>query len=137
MSTTNSTPIPTTNPSIVIREPATLNPSPLPKHYEFLKAPSPHKYRIRFRHPAYAVNDNILFTLYAWDHPGGGIHYGLAHCACVIIADNRIDGYLSRTADTEFGDRIDAAWDDILPVRDTDYYFYVPRPPGEFPLVVL
>lgn len=50
------------------RDTATLRPSPLPEHYEFLKAPSPRrKYRINFRHPAYAPDDNLLFTLYAWD----------------------------------------------------------------------
>jgi len=133
MSTTNtSTTTATTYTSIVIRDPATLNPSPLAQHYEFLKAPSPHKYRIRFRHPAYSANENIIFTLHAWDHPEGGIHYGLAHCACAIIADNRLDGYLSTTVDGESDHRVDAAWDDVLPARDSDYYFHVPYPSSEY-----
>ncbi|KAG4439238.1 hypothetical protein IFR05_005276 [Cadophora sp. M221] len=114
---------------IDIRDTATLHPSPLPEHYEFLKAPSPRlKYRINFRHPAYAPDDNLLFTLYAWDHADGRIHHGLAHCACSIFADNRIDGYLSRTCNSEHGDRIDASWDDVLRAADADYYFYVPYP---------
>jgi hypothetical protein len=67
--------------------------------------------------------------MYAWDHAEGGIHHGLAHNACFIFADNRIDGYLSRTCDGEHGERVNAAWDDVLPAADTDYYFYVPYPP--------
>ena len=132
MSTTNtSTPIATIYPRIVIREPAGLNPSPLPQHYGFLEAPSPpHKYHIRFRHLAYPANNNILFTLYSLDHPEGGIHYGLAHCACAIIADNQVDGYLSTTAVGEFGHRVHAEWDEVLPAKDLDYYFYVPHLPG-------
>ncbi|CZR64040.1 uncharacterized protein PAC_13937 [Phialocephala subalpina] len=110
---------------VYLREPATVIPGPVPKQYEFLKAPGPlRKYRINFRHPAYARDDNPLFTLYAWDHVEGGIHHGLAHNACSIFADNRIDGYLSRTCDGEHGERIKAAWDDFLPAADTDYYFY-------------
>ncbi len=114
-----------------LREPATVIPGPLAEPYEFLKAPSPpRKYRIDFRHPAYASDDSPLFTLYAWDHGDGGIHHGLAHNACSIFADNHIDGYLSKTCKGEHGERVNAAWDDVLPAADAEYYFYVPYPPG-------
>lgn len=117
--------------SIHIREPAAVIPGPVPEQYEFLRALAPQrKYRINFRHPAYAPDDNLLFTLYAWDHAEGGIHHGLAHNACSIIADNRTDGYLSRVCDGEHGRRIEAGWDDVLPTAGGDYYFYVPYPLG-------
>jgi hypothetical protein len=32
---------------------------------------------------------NVLFTLYAWDHAEGGLHHGLSHTACAIIAGNQ------------------------------------------------
>jgi hypothetical protein len=71
---------------IHIREAATVRPGPIPQHYEFLKVPvPPRKYRINLRHPAYELDDNILLTLYAWDHTEGGIHHGLAHNACLLI----------------------------------------------------
>jgi hypothetical protein len=56
---------------------------------------------IKFCHPAYDQNCNILFELPAIDHPDGGIHYGLAIDACAIVANNRWDGFLSSTADAE------------------------------------
>jgi hypothetical protein len=119
--------------NIQIREPATIIPGSIPEQYDFLKAPIPwRKYRINFRHPAYAPDDNLLFTLHAWDHAEGGIHHGLAHNACSIIVDNRIDGYLSTTCDSEHGERIEATWDDLLLTTVTDYYFYVPYPSGRY-----
>jgi hypothetical protein len=85
---------------------------------------------VNFRHPAYGPDDNPLFTLYAWDHADGGIHHGFAHSACSIFADNRTDGYLSTTCVGEHGERVQAAWDEVLPAAVVDYYFYVPYPPG-------
>lgn len=121
-----------TKQNIRLREPATVIPCPLPQHYEFLRGPVPRrKYRINFRHPAYEPDDNILFTLYAWDHNDGGIHHGFAHNACSIFADNHTDGYLSQTCEGEHGERIHVAWDEVLPAAVVDYYFYVPYPPGE------
>ena len=118
---------------VYVREPASLFPSPIPRQYEFLQAPVHHrKYRINFRHPAYAPDDNILFTLYAWDHDEGGIHHGLAHGACSIFAGNCTNGYLSRTCDGEHGERILAAWDEVLPAAIADYYFYIPYPLGTY-----
>jgi hypothetical protein len=113
-----------------LRPSATVVPSLLPPQFEFLQKPlvPQRKYRINFRHPAYTSDDNILFTLHAWDHEDGGIHHGLAHNACAIIADNRFDGYLSRTCGPEHedGEHIEEDWDDVLPASDADYYFYVP-----------
>lgn len=118
-------------PQIQIREAASVYPGPIPQQYEFLKAASPpEKYQIEFRHPAYTPDDLPLFVLNAWDHAKGGIHYGLAHSACSIFADNPTDGYLSKTCDSEHGERINVAWDDVLPAGVTAYYFYLPRPPG-------
>lgn len=117
--------------NIEIREAATVLPSPIPPSYEFLRAPTTsRRYRINFRHPAYEPGENILFTLYAFDHAEGGIHHGLAHNACSIFADNRTDGYLSSTCSGEGGERVQASWDEVLPASAVDYYFYVPYPPG-------
>jgi hypothetical protein len=122
-----------TQQKIHIRDSATVIPCPIPEQFEFLKAPvSRRKYRINFRHPAYELDDNLLFTLYAWDCAEGGIHHGLAHSACSIFADNRIDGYLSRNCDGEHGEQIQAAWDEVLPAAVLDYYFYVPYAPSRY-----
>lgn len=81
--------------------------------------------RVNFYHPAYDRKDGLLFVLYAFDATGGGIHYGLAHDACAIIADNRHDGWLTATRD---GERIEAHWDDILPLGN--YWYHVPDKSG-------
>ncbi|KAK3320549.1 hypothetical protein B0T19DRAFT_477800 [Cercophora scortea] len=52
---------------------------------------------IRFLHPGYADNDNILLILSALDD-GGGVHHETARIACAILADSRWDGYFSLTA---------------------------------------
>lgn len=107
----------------------------IPEHYRFLEtAATAHKYRINFRHPAYPAQENILFTLYAWDHPDGGLHSGLAHNACSIIANNCANGYLTKTwtITEEGGERVDAGPDDVLPTAVADYYYYVPYPEGIF-----
>jgi hypothetical protein len=88
--------------------------------YSFLATP-PITLRINFRHPAYEPGDDLLFTLYAWDHAEGGLHYGLAHTACAIVAGNRHDGYLSATRN---GLPLAAGDDSVL--RLGDYYFHVP-----------
>jgi hypothetical protein len=119
--------------NIYIREAATVLPDPIPHPYKFLSAPNPlDRYRINFRHPAYEPGDDLLFSLYAFDHAEGGIHHGLAHNACSIFADNHTDGYFSRTREGDGGERIQAAWDEVLPASAVDYYFYVPHPPGKF-----
>lgn len=97
-----------------LRPPVTLYPTSL----NYILWPN---HRVFFHHPAYEARNDLLFSLYAWDHPDGGIYHAVAHNACAIIADNRIDGYLSNTRN---GAPIDAAMDDILPLGH--YYFHVP-----------
>lgn len=65
---------------------------------------------------------NVLFTLYAWDHAEGGLHHGLAHIACAIIAGNRHNGYLSESRN---GPPLLAEDDGLL--RAGDYYFHIPH----------
>jgi hypothetical protein len=67
-------------------------PPPLPTGYLFLEGGQPLNHKISVRHPH---KNDVLFTLFAWDHKDGALHYGLLHTACAIIADNRHDGYLS------------------------------------------
>lgn len=62
------------------------------------------------------------YSLYALDHELGGIHHGLAHTACALVAGNRHDGYLS---ESRGGNAINAGMDDVL--HAGDYYFHVPR----------
>jgi len=106
---------------IRVRDPSDIFPSPLPSNYAFLRSP-PRRHCIRFRHPAYESDDDLLFTLYAWDHEEGGIHHGLAHTACAIIAGNRHDGYLSQSHE---GIPVAAGMDDVLPLGDL--FFHVPH----------
>lgn len=94
----------------------------VPENYEFLKLDCRHL-RLVFHHPGYYPDDDELFFLYAWDRAEGGLHYGLAHNACAIIADNRHDGWLTATRD---GPRIEVGLDNILPAGD--YWFHVPHP---------
>jgi hypothetical protein len=47
---------------------------------------------IHIRHPGYDDSCNKLLTLYAVDHPDGGVHYETARTACGILAGNRWDG---------------------------------------------
>lgn len=86
--------------------------------------------RVNFYHPAYDKKDGLLFVLYAYDANDGGIHYGLAHDACAIIADNRHDGWLTTTQD---GEPIEAHWDDILPLGN--YWYHIPDRDGGMKLL--
>jgi len=90
-------------------------------HYSFL-ASSSGRHRISYRHPACKRGDDVLFTLYARDHEEGGIHHGLAHTACAIIAGNRHDGYLLQLRE---GIPVAAGMDDVLP--HGDLFFHVPQ----------
>jgi hypothetical protein len=54
-------------------------------------------------------------------HHQRGLHYGLAHNACEIVADNRYDGWLSATRS---GKRIEACSNDVLPAGE--HWFFVP-----------
>jgi hypothetical protein len=112
---------PTLLGSVEVRESADIYPNPLPRQYSFLVKP-PINQRINIRHPAYEPGSDLLFTLYAWDHSKGGLHYGLVHNACAVVAANRRDGYLSKARD---GGRIHASRTDILGAGD--YFYHVPR----------
>ncbi|KAL8993210.1 MAG: hypothetical protein Q9169_006517 [Polycauliona sp. 2 TL-2023] len=76
---------------------------------------------IRFLHPCYREHKNLLFELLAPDNSARGLHHGTARIACAIIAGNRWDGFLSRTATAE---KIDAGDEDLL--TEDEYYFIVP-----------
>lgn len=89
-------------------QPHVLNPSPS------LSRP------VRFRHPGHS-NHNILFTLFGHDSPAGGLHRETAFLACVIVAGNRWDGYLSTSA-------TGLPIEDIELLLESDYYFFVPPP---------
>ena len=83
------------------------------------------KHQIRFRHPGYSDDrlQNVLLTMYAFDHPDGGLHYGTAFLACAIIAGNIFDGYLTDTRD---GRKLNLEWDELLVKKN--YYFHAYPP---------
>ncbi|KAL8826766.1 MAG: hypothetical protein Q9170_007277 [Blastenia crenularia] len=87
--------------------------------------------RINFLHPGYKKPQNILFHMLALDTPAGGLHHATAQITCAIIAGNRWDGFLSKTAT---GSAIEAEEDDLL--RDAEYYFIVPGIACYFPLPI-
>jgi hypothetical protein len=115
---------------VALRPASKIITGPVPPGFLFLEnASPPQSYRVHFRHPAYPDSSNVLLSLHAWDQAGGGIHYGLAHTACAIIANNRFDGYLSREIDGS--SRIEAEWDSCLPAESHGFYFHVPPPSGK------
>ncbi|THX71513.1 hypothetical protein D6D04_09472 [Aureobasidium pullulans] len=97
-------------------------PPPLSTECLFLEGGQPLKHKISVRH---THNNDVLFTLFAWDHEDGALHYGLLHTACAIVADNRHDGYLSVSRDCR-AERIALDHDDLVPCQPIDYYFHVP-----------
>ncbi|KAK5015469.1 hypothetical protein LTR60_002859 [Cryomyces antarcticus] len=86
---------------------------------------------ITFKHPGYPdqFGQNILLTLFAFDHPTGGLHFGTAHLACAIIACNAWNGYFTRTRD---GPRLELGYDDLL--VDRVLYFHVPTDIDKYPV---
>lgn len=93
--------------SLPLREPTQLNSgAKVCDDYRFLSFDATHL-KVTFHHPGYPPQHDLLFSLYAWDSASdqGGLHYGLAHNACAIIADNRLDGYLSATREGGIGQR--------------------------------
>jgi hypothetical protein len=66
----------------------------------------------------------IILQLPAWDHPDGGLHFGLLISACAIVAQNAIGGFLSTSRDP--ADRIVAHDDDV--VAACKLWFFVPDP---------
>jgi hypothetical protein len=79
-----------------------------------------------FKHPAYQdqLDDNDLFSLWAWDSPSGGLCHETALLACAIIACNATDGFLSK--DQTGLERLDLKDNPIL--SSAVYYFHVPSP---------
>lgn len=108
-------------PEVHVRPPSDPFDQHIPENYKFLRYRCNHL--LIFHHPGYWPGNDVLFSLYAWDQAEGGLHYGLAHNACAIIADNRHDGWLTATRE---GPRIVQGLDDILPAGD--YWFHVPLP---------
>ncbi|KAK4977389.1 hypothetical protein LTR66_010734 [Elasticomyces elasticus] len=86
---------------------------------------------ITFKHPGYSdqYGQNVLLTLFAFDHPTGGLHYGTAHLACAIVACNAWNGYFTRTRD---GPRLELDHDDLL--VDRVLYYHVPADTGKYPV---
>ena len=102
-----------------------LSPFPASPSRNLTKHKSSH--RIRFLHPGYSDDHNLLLNLSAFDTlgpPYGGIHYGTAFLACAIVAGNSWSGYL--TESTRDGNRVKHQVDAIL--RSEQYYFHVPIP---------
>lgn len=119
---------------VILRNASSIVTGPVSPDFLFLESTSPpQSYRVAFRHPAYPDGSNVLLTLHAWDRVGGGIHYGLAHTACAIVANNRFDGYLSLARDGS--SRIESEWDACLPPHSNGYYFHVQPPPGMYDFI--
>jgi hypothetical protein len=115
-------------PSLPLREPTQFDSGvKVSEDYRFLFLNVTRR-KVIVRHPGYPPQDDRLFSLYAWDSASnqGGLHYGLAHNVCAIIADNRLDGYLSTTHEGGMGHRITMNPDEVLPAGD--YWFFVPPP---------
>ena len=93
-----------------------------PKTASLFTLPKCFKHRIKFRHPGYPDNHNILLSLCGVDHPDGGIHHETARIACAIVANNRWDGFLS---EKHCGLGINIPRNGII--RGQGYYFQVPN----------
>lgn len=101
-------------PKVLLRPPNVIIPPTCPPEHRYLHGLSPSlPGRIAFLHPGYDDPFNVLLTLRAHDSPEGGIHFGLAHTACAIVANNRWDGWLSTSVTGV--PKIQLEWDDVLP----------------------
>ncbi|KAJ9633805.1 hypothetical protein H2199_009218 [Coniosporium tulheliwenetii] len=111
---------------VIIREPVPAQPALPPFSFSGARDNT-----ITFKHPGYPdqFGQNILLTLFAFDHPSGGLHYGTAHLACAIVACNAWNGYFTRTRD---GPRLELDYDDLL--LDRVFYFHVPTGTGKYPV---
>ena len=77
---------------------------------------------VRLRHPGYDDSCNLLFTLYGLDHPDGGVHLETARTVCGVLAGNRWDGILTRSA---FYNEADACSGPLFIGKDA--YFHLPE----------
>lgn len=110
-------------PKVILRDAPSWEQTPIPEQFQFLLPPIDRR-RFSFLHPSYPGHQ--LFSLNGYDDAEGGVHYGLAHTACAIIANNHFDGFLAR--DREGNDRVQLDWQACLPYRDEGYFFHVPHP---------
>jgi hypothetical protein len=81
---------------------------------------------VKIRHPGYS-GSNTLLTFAAVDQGASsyGVHFGTVHVACAIIANNRHDGWLSRSRSYAVeSDRIAQNDDSVLPAGE--YFYHVP-----------
>lgn len=81
--------------------------------------------QIIFHHPAYRSTRLIDLPAFDGNEACPGLHHGTALLICSIIADNKFDGWLSRTRN---GEKLDLGSDGLLPVGE--YFFHVPWPAG-------
>lgn len=79
--------------------------------------------KILIKHPNYRddFDRNVLMTLYAFGHIGGGLHYSTALIACGLVAGNVWNGYFTLDRD---GPRIALGEDELL--LGKSYYFHLP-----------
>ena len=57
--------------------------------------PLPFGGKVVMHHPGYEGVDDYLIVFNAVDRQQFGIHFGMVHVACGIIAGNRWDGYIT------------------------------------------
>jgi hypothetical protein len=77
-----------------------------------------------FLHPAIpSAEGNLLFIVDSNDNAQGCLHHETARIACVIIAGNQRDGYLSISPNAK---AVNVPPDGLL--TNEEYYFYVPHP---------
>lgn len=81
------------------------------------------RHKIKFRHPGYPddFEQNILLSLYAFDHSTGGLHHGTAHLACAVVAGNAWNGFFTEERD---GPKLVKSSEELL--LGKSYYFHVP-----------
>jgi hypothetical protein len=77
------------------------------------------RHQVRLRHPGCSGNNNVLLSLFAPDHPSGGMHHETACIACAIVAWG---GYFTETVDGE-QKRVTSGPESILPGKN---YFSCP-----------
>jgi hypothetical protein len=79
--------------------------------------------KVRFLHPGYPENSNILLQFSALD-ADDGIEYNTAQVACAIVANNRWDGFFC--VDREGRQRINRKSLAGKTLDRDEYYFHVP-----------
>ncbi|KAI9679117.1 MAG: hypothetical protein M1829_001787 [Trizodia sp. TS-e1964] len=80
---------------------------------------------IRFRHPGYPPQSDLLLTLSAYDHLEGGLYHQTALDALSVVTGNMPGGYLTSTLD---GSPITFPPHRLLRLKD--YWYHLPPPPA-------